>query len=110
MMERMGFVISLNAGSVGEYKRLHVAVWPEVLDKITDCNITNYSIFLKEPENLLFSYFEYVGADYQADMKKMASDPKTIEWWDICKPCQKPLESRKDGEWWATMNEVFHLD
>jgi len=43
-------------------------------------------------------------------MAKMAAHPKTQEWWAIMKPMQEPLETRKDGEWWAEMEEVFHLD
>lgn len=109
-MQRMGLLIGLKADRVAEYKKLHAAVWPEILDKISECNIRNYSIFLKEPENLLFAYWEYEGSDFEADMRRMAADPNTRRWWDICMPCQEPLESRRDGEWWATMDEVFHHD
>jgi L-rhamnose mutarotase len=109
-MQRMGQIIGLNADKVAEYKRLHAAVWPEILTMISACNIKNYSIYLKEPENLMFAYYEYHGTDYAADMARMAADPKTQEWWSVCMPCQKPLETRKDGEWWAMMEEVFHLD
>ena len=109
-MQRMGMVIGLKPEKIAEYKRLHAAVWPEILDMISQCNIRNYSIFLKEPENMLFGYWEYHGTDFDADAAKMAADPKTQEWWDICMPCQEPLESRKDGEWWAMMEEVFHHD
>lgn len=109
-MQRMGMVIGLKAEKIAEYKRLHAAVWPEILDMISKCNIRNYSIFLKEPENLLFGYWEYHGTDFEADAAKMAADPKTQEWWDVCMPCQEPLETRKEGEWWAMMEEVFHHD
>jgi L-rhamnose mutarotase len=83
-------------------------VWPDVLKKITECNIRNYSIFFKD--GYLFSYFEYVGGDFDGDMAKMAEDPKTQEWWKLCKPCQQPLPTRKQDEWWAEMEEVFHCD
>ncbi|TAA64248.1 L-rhamnose mutarotase [Shinella sp. JR1-6] len=106
-MQRIGMVIGVKPETVEEYKRLHAAVWPEVLAMISACNIQNYSIFLKEPENLLFSFFEYHGTDFSADMAKMAADPKTQEWWAVCMPCQSPLETRKEGEWWAGMEEVF---
>ena len=106
-MQRIGMVIGVKPEKIEEYKRLHAAVWPEVLAMIAACNIRNYSIFLKEPENLLFSFFEYHGTDYDADMAKMAADPKTQEWWAVCMPCQSPLDTRKDGEWWASMPEVF---
>ncbi len=43
-------------------------------------------------------------------MAKMAAHPKNQEWWSVCMPCQKPLETRGDGEWWAMMEEVFHHD
>ena len=109
-MTRYGMIIGLNEAKKAEYVRLHAAVWPDVLRMITACNIRNYSIYLKEPENLMFSYYEYHGTDYEADMAKMAADPVTKDWWAVCMPCQKPLETRKPGEWWAVMPEVFHLD
>lgn len=109
-MQRMGMVIGLKPEKVAEYKRLHAAVWPEILAKITECNITNYTIFLKEPENLLFGYWEYVGTDFAADAALMAADPRTQDWWEVCMPCQDPLATRKDGEWWSMMEEVFHND
>lgn len=109
-MLRMGMVIGLKPEKIAEYKRLHAAVWPDILDMISKCNIRNYTIFLKEPENLLFGYWEYHGVDFEADAAKMAADPRTQEWWDICMPCQQPFDTRKDGEWWAMMEEVFHHD
>ena len=108
-MQRFGGVIGLNPDKKEEYKRLHASVWPEVLERISACNIRNYSIFLREPENLMFSYFEYHGTDFAADMAKMADDPKTQEWWKVCGPCQIPLTTREKGEWWASMTEVFHI-
>jgi L-rhamnose mutarotase len=91
-----------------EYERLHAAVWPEVLAKIEEVNIRNYSIY--RYGEILFSYFEYVGEDFDADMAKMAADPKTQEWWGVCMPLQRPVEDRAAGEWWASIPEVFHVD
>jgi L-rhamnose mutarotase len=107
-MMRVGQVIGMPPENLEEYKRWHPAVWPEVADMITQCNIRNYSIYHKD--GLLFSYFEYVGDDYAADMAKMAADQKTQEWWDIQMPLQRPLPTRREGEWWADMDEVFHQD
>jgi L-rhamnose mutarotase len=105
---RYGSVIRLRPEKLQEYKELHAAVWPEVLQMISQCNIRNYSIYYRD--GYLFSYFEYTGDDFEADMAKMAADPTTQKWWDVCKPCQEPLETRAPGEWWANMEEVFHLD
>ena len=40
----------------------------------------------------------------------MAADPVTKDWWKICSPLQEPFETRRDGEWWAMMQPVFHTD
>ncbi|SRR5258708_32836504 len=107
-MKRYGSVIGINPEAIEEYKKYHAAAWPEVLDMIRQCNIRNYSIYLKG--DLLFSYLEYTGTDFDADMAKMAADAKTREWWKVVGPLQRPLETRAQGEWWASMEEVFHLD
>jgi|SRR5215469_5931778 len=107
-MKRYGMMIKLKPGSEEVYRRYHAAVWPEVLEKISDCNIRNYSIFLHD--DVLFGYLEYHGSDFPADMARMAAHRKTQEWWAVMKPLQEPLPTRKEGEWWADMQEVFHLD
>jgi L-rhamnose mutarotase len=107
-MKRYGSVIKVRPEAIGEYKRYHAAVWPAILDMIRQCHIRNYSIYLKD--DFLFGYFEYHGTDYRADMDKMAADPKTQEWWAVMMPMQRPLETRQQGEWWAEMEEVFHMD
>lgn len=107
-MKRYGSIINLKPEKLEEYKTLHADVWPGVLKTITECNIKNYSIFYRD--GFLFSYFEYHGKDYAADMKKMAADPVTQDWWKICDPCQHPIDTAKTGEWWAQMEEVFHID
>jgi L-rhamnose mutarotase len=112
-MKRYGMVIGLRAEKLDEYQRLHAAVWPDVLKMIGQCHIRNYSIYLRQMDDgrhYLFSYFEYTGSDFAADMAKMAADPTTQKWWAVCMPCQQPLESRAAGEWWAGMEEVFHCD
>ena len=106
-MKRLGQVIKVRPEKLEEYKRLHAAVWPDILKLIRECNIQNYSIFYKD--GLLFAYFEYVGDDFDADMARMAADPTTQEWWDIMMPMQEPVATRAEGEWWANMEEVFHM-
>jgi L-rhamnose mutarotase len=109
-MRRMGMVIGIRPERAAEYKELHANCWPEIRATIAACGIRNYTIFLREPENLLFGCWEYHGEDFEADMRRMAADEATRRWWALCGPCQAPLESRKEGEWWAMMEEVFHQD
>ena len=109
-MQRMSHMIKVKPEILDEYKRIHKAVWPEILQAIYDSNIRNYTIFLKEPENYLIAYWEYVGTDFKADMEKIKHAPRMQEWWDITDPMQLPFETRKPGEWWASMEDVFHTD
>ena len=107
-MKRYGMVLKLRPKKYKEYKRLHAAVWPGVLRMIKRCNIRNFSIYHKD--GYLFSYFEYTGKDFEADMKRMAADPNTQRWWKVTDPCQIPQKNRKKSEHWMTMREVFHTD
>lgn len=112
-MKRYGEIVQLNSDKVDDYVRLHREVWPEVQAMIKECNICNYSIFLRrlpDGHHYLFSYWEYCGKDFSADMAKMAADPATQKWWDVCKPCHVPFADRREDEWWASMEEVYHQD
>ena len=112
-VQRFGSAIGLNEASAEAYKDLHADAWPEILQNLEDANIHNYSIYLTRMDDgklYLFSYFEYTGSDLDADFRKLAEAPRTKEWWAICEPMQRPLESRSEGEWWKNMEEVFHAD
>ena len=47
-MKRYGSVIGVHPDKIEEYKKLHAAVWPGVLKTIRDCNLRNYSIYLRQ--------------------------------------------------------------
>ena len=47
-LTRYGSVIGVNDEKLDYYKKLHAAVWPGILKMITDCNIQNYSIYLRK--------------------------------------------------------------
>jgi L-rhamnose mutarotase len=106
-------IIGLKPEKIAYYKELHAATWPGVLKMIRECHIRNYSIYLKEVEQgkfYLFSYFEYTGNDFEADMAKMAADPTTQKWWKETDPCQFPIATHGPKERWSRMEEVFHTD
>lgn len=107
-MQRYGRILKVKPEKIEKYKKLHAEVWPEVLAIIKESNLCNYSIFHKD--GYLFSYYEYTGTDYAADIAKIEANPITQQWNAVCNPCQEPLETRAEGEWWAEMEEVFHLD
>jgi L-rhamnose mutarotase len=107
-MQRIAMVINVKPEKLAEYKRLHAAAWPEVLDALRRAHVRNYSIFLKD--HTLFGYLEYHGSDWDADMAQVAADPATKRWWALTDPCQEPWPTRTAGEWWARMQSVFLME
>lgn len=107
-MKRVASVIGLKREYQAEYEDLHRNVWPDVLRQIENSNIRNYSIY--RYGDLLFSYFEYIGDNYELDMHLMGQDEATQRWWAVCGPMQSPVPERKEGEWWASIPEVFHWE
>lgn len=107
-MTRIASVIGLPPESVERYEELHADVWPSVLERIAASHIVNYSIY--RYGELLFSYMEYDGDDFDGDMAAMAADPVTQEWWAVCMPLQRPVDDRAEGEWWKEIPEIFHTD
>jgi L-rhamnose mutarotase len=107
-MRRYASVIRLRPEKAAEYRALHADAWPDVLAALTRANVRNYSIFIRD--GVLFSYLEYTGSDYERDMAEIATDEATRRWWRLTDPCQQPLDTAEDGEWWAPAEEIFHLD
>ena len=107
-MKRVCEMIGLRESERGKYIDLHDNIWPEISALIRDCNIRNYTIF--ERNGMLYAYYEYIGDDFAADMRKMAENETNKKWWAQCGPCQEPLDDRKPGEWWAATEEIWHQD
>lgn len=105
MVRRFGQFSTLKPDMVEEYDRLHADVWSDVLKTIKECNIQNYSIYREG--TMLFTYLEYTGTDYDADMAKMASDPVTQQWWTHTHPC---FVQEKEGVFYTALKELFHID
>lgn len=112
-VQRFGMVTGIKPEQISYYKQLHAAAWPGVLKRNSESNIQNYSIYLKEigSKHYLFSYFEYAGDDFAADMKRMAADTTVQRWWKETAPTQIPLpDAAAKDETWSHMEEVFHQD
>ena len=111
-VKRLAWVTGLNPEKAARYRDLHANPWPGVNRMIKACHIRNFSIYEREIDGrlYLFAYLEYVGKDFDADMKKMAADPETQRWWKETDPCQLPLpEAAARGKIWSDATEVYHL-
>ena len=106
-VRRIASVIRLRPEKADEYRRLHADPWPGVVERLRASHISNYSIF--QHGDLLFSYFEYLGADFEADMAAIAADPVTRRWWELTDPCQECLPGTPEGKQWADIPSVFFM-
>ena len=105
---RFAFVVGVRPEKREEYLELHRSVWPEVEAKLREGNIRNYSIYAFG--DTLFGYYEYVGDDYEADMRRIDDDPVTQQWLTHTDPCQVRIaEERDPGSLWQPLDEVWHL-
>ena len=112
-VQRFASITGLKSEKASYYKKLHANPWPTVCKQIRQSHIQNYSIYLKQinGKDYLFSYFEYRGNNFAADMANMAKDPETQRWWKETDPCQIPLpDAKAKGKVWSDASEVFHLD
>lgn len=105
---RFGQIGRLKKEKIDEYVKLHAAVWPDVMKMITECNLQNYSIFIRD--DLVFSYFEYTGDDYEADMKKMAADETTQRWWSYTRPCFEKYNEESTEAFYEDMETIFYME
>ncbi|MEV6297254.1 L-rhamnose mutarotase [Streptomyces sp. NPDC051896] len=107
-MKRVAQTIRLRPEHREEYLALHRATWPGVEAALRTANIRNYSIFLRG--DTLFSYFEYHGEDFAADLATIADDPETQRWWKLTDPCQEPWLDTGAGGRWSDLVEIWHLN
>jgi L-rhamnose mutarotase len=107
-VQRIGMVIGIKPDQISAYEALHAASNPGVRDLLKKYHMRNFSIFIHELDNgkyYLFGYYEYTGADYKADMAKLAAEPRNRKWLSVTDPMQVPLPGENS---WAQMKEVYH--
>ena len=99
-------VIGIKPDQIEAYKDLHAG--PGVRDLLRQANIHNFSIYLRQLDDgryYEFAYYEYIGADYAADMDWLSAQPAYQAWLALCDPMQIPLTG---GSSWAEMTEIYY--
>ncbi|HMU10482.1 MAG TPA: L-rhamnose mutarotase [Ferruginibacter sp.] len=77
-MERAAFKMQLHKGCAEEYKKRHVALWPELQQLLKETGINDYSIFLDETTHSLFGVLKVKDA---ATLKELPAHPVMQKWW-----------------------------
>ena len=104
-MQRNAFLLRLKEGTGPAYDAAHAAVWPEMLDLLKRCGVSEYSIFRRG--DLLFLYL-HTEEDFESTWSKIELDPANSRWQEAMKAYFAPLETNP-GERFPMLTEVFYL-
>jgi L-rhamnose mutarotase len=100
-MRRAAFLFRVKPEKLAEYRELHRAVWPEMLDAHRRTGWHNYSLFAS-PDGLIFGYFE-TPESFQAALAGMTAEEVNARWDQFMEPYLESLELEE-------LEEVFHLE
>ena len=107
-MQRFGFVVKLKPDAIEEYEKYHSDVWPEVLAKINESGIRNYTVY--RYKEWMFSHFELPeGISLEQAEKIIGEDPVSQKWDKTMIDLFEPLPESTDGSW-LPMKEVWHQE
>lgn len=105
-MHRVCFQLQVKPELLAEYVQRHAAVWPEMLQAISDAGRSNYSLFLRE-DGLLIGYYET--EDDLAAQAALDADPRTKAWEAQMSEFFIALDGRPDQSA-PRLTEVFNLE
>jgi L-rhamnose mutarotase len=98
-----------DAEIIEKYKEYHRNPFPEVVELLSRSGILDLKIFLRDRR-----MFMYMATTDDYDPAKKASgdrevDPRVEEWNRLMNSFQEPAPEAGEGEWWASMEQVFDL-
>ncbi len=103
---RVGFRLQVRPEVIDEYRALHSAVWPDMLDALRRCGWHNYSLFLDD-DGTLFGYFETAGSLHEA-VTAMQNEPVNERWQALMSAYFATSDAPADQQM-HELSEVFHL-
>jgi L-rhamnose mutarotase len=105
-MERVCFVLRVRPDRLDEYRARHAAVWPDMLQALSETGWHNYSLFLR-PDGLLVGYLET--DDLDAALAGMQEREVNARWQSDMAPFfELPQDGRPDTGF-ERLDEIFHL-
>jgi arylsulfatase len=102
---KVAFKLKLKPGMAAEYKKRHDEIWPELSKAIRDAGISDFTIYLDEETNTLFSVQKLAPAHTAAKLRETEIMRK---WWAHMASL---METNTDlSPVRAPLKEVFHQD
>jgi len=105
-MTRVCFLLQVRPERLSEYRERHQAVWPDMLQALSETGWHNYSLFLRS-DGLLVGYFET--PSLEAAQAGMAGREVNARWQAEMAPFFENLNGRPDTGF-LQLEEVFHLE
>jgi L-rhamnose mutarotase len=105
-MPRYAFKLRLKPGAIEEYDREHARVWPELLAKLKDVGISDYSIFRRDRDLILCLRVD----DFDRAWDELDRDPVNQRWQEFMGRLFEPVPDLQSGERFAMLREVFYLE
>jgi L-rhamnose mutarotase len=94
---------------IAAYRRYHEAIWPEVSESLLGAGVRKMEIFLLGTRLVMILELAD-GLDMrQVFERHLRSGPRVVEWEQLMKSFQQQVPGAREGEWWAAMEQVFHL-
>jgi L-rhamnose mutarotase len=105
-MPRYAFKLRIKSGAIEEYEREHQRVWPELLAKLKQVGISDYSIFRRGQDLILVLRVD----DFEKAWGELDRDPVNQRWQQFMSRLFEPVPDKQEGERFAMMKEVFYLE
>jgi L-rhamnose mutarotase len=105
-MPRYAFKLRIKSGAIEEYEREHQRVWPELLAKLKEVGISDYSIFRRGQDLVLVLRVD----DFEKAWDELDRDPVNQRWQVFMSRLFEAVPDKQDGERFAMMKEVFYLE
>lgn len=103
-MKRIANVTKLKEGAAADYKALHDQIWEEIVEAGHQYGLRNFTMF--RHGDYIFSYYEYIGEDFESDMQKKAQCKNQALWQTECGKFKDTI----DGKISVPLEEFWHHD
>ena len=107
-MKRHGLTLNLKPDLVAVYREHHRRVWPEVEAGLRGIGIQEMTIFILG--NRLFMLVDTNDEfEWETGFQGYLAEGRCAAWQKLMNGFQEPVPEAREGEWWAAMEEVYHL-
>ena len=103
---RVAFRLRIKPDAIAGYEKDHANVWPELLAKLKQVGISDYSIFRRGQDLVLVMRVK----DFETAWDELADDPVNLRGQAEMAKYFEPVPDLQPGERFAMMKEVFYME